>query len=76
MSEHTLEEHKAMKTFLNDVEQRLDRRQSLFHNRIDWRPEYGTQEAWNAANDAEHAHLIEQWNMLRALRKEWGIKQR
>ena len=73
MSKHTPEERKAMKVFLDDVETRLNRRQSLHHNRVDWRPEYGTLEAWNAAIDAESAHLIEQWQMLRDIRKEWNL---
>ena len=73
MSKYTPEEVKAAKNFLDDVEQRLNRRQSLHHNRIDWHPAYGTLEAWNAKTDAETQHLIEQWNMLRAMRKQFGV---
>lgn len=73
MNEHTTEERKSMKNFLDDVEIRLNRRQSLHHNRVDWRPEYGTLEAWNAATDAESEHLIKEWQMLRDIRKEWNL---
>lgn len=73
--EYTAEERRSAKQFLDDVEQRLNQRQSLFHNRVDWRPEYGcTLEAWNAASDAEHVQLIKEWNMLRDLRKKFGVK--
>lgn len=73
MSKHTPEERKAMKNFLADVEVRLNSRQTALHNRPDWRPEYGTLEAWNAAVDAEREHLSNEWQMLRDIRKEYGI---
>lgn len=74
MSEYTAEEVKEMKIFLDDVEQRLNHSQSLHHNSIDWHPAYGTLEEWQAKRDADFQHLIEQWNMLRSLRKQYGIK--
>lgn len=74
MSKHTPEERKAMKVFLDEVEMRLNQRQDLFHNAIDWRPEYGPQKVWDEARDAEHTHLIKEWELLRQIRKDWGIK--
>jgi|SRR5688572_30793056 len=72
--EYTAEERRSAKQFLDGVEVDINRSQDLHHNRIDWSPEYGTLEAWNAAVDAEGERLAKSWQMLRDLRKKFGVK--
>lgn len=75
MNKYTAEERKAAKRFLDDVETQLNHSQDMHSLNMAYGKTPGmTEAAWQEAIDADGRHLSEQWQMLRDMRKQFGVK--